>query len=51
MDGPLDVFLLKKITVLLVYTWIKAKSFFDIDITNTHNPSDQETIVFIRLGK
>ena len=30
----------QKITVFLVYTLIRAKPFFDIDITNAHNPSD-----------
>ena len=34
-------------TVFLVYTLIRAEPGFDIDITNAHNPSDQET-VFIR---
>ena len=37
----------QKITVFLVYTLIRAKPFFDIDITNAHNPSDQETVEFL----
>jgi hypothetical protein len=37
----------KKMTVFLVYTLIRAKPFFDIDITNAHNPSDQEELSFI----
>ena len=34
-------------TVFLVHTLIKAKPFFYIDITITHNPSDQETVEFL----
>ena len=37
----------QKMTVFLVYTLIRAKPFFDIDITNAHNPSDQETVEFL----
>ena len=34
-------------TVFLVYTLIRAKPFFDIDITNAHNLSDEETVEFL----
>ena len=37
----------QKKAVFLVYTLIRAKPFFDIDITNAHNPSDQETVEFL----
>ena len=33
-------------TVFHVYTLIRAKPFFDIDITNAPNPFDQETVEF-----
>ena len=36
-----------KMTVFLVYTLIRAKPFFDIDITNAHKPFDQETVEFL----
>ena len=34
-------------TVILVYTLIRAEPGFDIDITNAHNPFDQETVDFL----
>ena len=37
----------QKITVFLVYTLIKTKPGFDIDITNAHNPSDHEAVEFL----
>ena len=37
----------QKLAVFLVYTLIRAKLLFDIDITNAHNPSDQETVKFL----
>ena len=36
-----------KMTVFPVYTLIRAKPFSDIDVTNAHNPSDQETVEFL----
>ena len=36
-----------KMTVFLVYTLIRAEPGFDIDITNAHNSSDQETDEFL----
>ena len=37
----------QKITVILVYTLIRAKPGFDIDITNAHNLSDHEAVEFL----
>ena len=34
-------------TVILVYTLIRAEPGFDIDITYFHNPSDHETVEFL----
>ena len=36
----------KKLTVFLVYSLIKAKPFFDIDITSAHNPTNHEKLSF-----
>ena len=37
----------QKMTVILAYTLIRAEPGFDIDITNAHNPFDQETVDFL----
>ena len=37
----------QKLMFFLVYTLIRAKPFFDIDITSAHNPTDQETVEFL----
>ena len=36
-----------KMTLILVYTLIRAEPRFDIHITNAHNPSDYETVEFL----